>query len=54
MASMAVASRISAQLAQVLVFILAARMLSAAEFGVYTLILAIAILLTRVAEAGSR
>lgn len=54
MAFMAMASRICAQLAQVLVFILAARMLSAAEFGVYTLILAIGILLTRVAEAGSR
>lgn len=54
MAFMAMASRICAQLAQVVVFILAARMLSAAEFGIYTLILAIAILLTRVAEAGSR
>ncbi|ATU92724.1 oligosaccharide flippase family protein [Phyllobacterium zundukense] len=50
----AVASRISAQLAQVAVFVLAARMLSAAEFGVYTLTLAVAIFLTRVSEAGSR
>ncbi|WP_210160786.1 oligosaccharide flippase family protein [Phyllobacterium sp. YR531] len=48
------ASRICAQLAQVVVFVLAARMLTAAEFGTYTLILAIAILLTRIAEAGSR
>ena len=50
----AMASRVSAQLAQVAVFILAARMLSAAEFGVYTLTLAVAIFLTRVSEAGSR
>ncbi|MHC1550433.1 oligosaccharide flippase family protein [Phyllobacterium sp. K27] len=54
MGFMAVASRICAQLAQVVVFVLAARTLSAAEFGIYTLILAIAILLTRIAEAGSR
>lgn len=54
MGFMAMASRICAQLAQVVVFVLAARMLTAAEFGVYTLILAIAILLTRIAEAGSR
>ncbi len=54
MGFMAMASRICAQLAQVVVFVLAARMLSAAEFGIYTLILAIAILLTRIAEAGSR
>ncbi|MCO4319283.1 oligosaccharide flippase family protein [Phyllobacterium sp. 21LDTY02-6] len=50
----ALGSRVSAQVAQMAVFILAARTLTAAEFGLYTLTLAIAIFLTRVAEAGSR
>jgi O-antigen/teichoic acid export membrane protein len=54
MGFVAMTSRICAQLAQVIIFVLAARMLTAAEFGIYTLVLAIAILLTRVAEAGSR
>lgn len=52
--TLALLARSGSQLAQIGIFIVAARLLSPADFGVFTLVLAGAILLTRVAEAGTR
>jgi O-antigen/teichoic acid export membrane protein len=51
---LALVARTGTQLAQVIIFIAAARVLSPAEFGIFTLVLAAAIFLTRVSEAGTR